>query len=49
MTRVYELSATSKHAVETRDDRGDGGSSVATLEKTGGAIKVNCDLSKRFA
>ena len=49
MTRVYELSANSSQLAETRDDRGDGGASVAALTSANGALTLDCKLSKQFA
>ena len=49
MTRIYELGGASAVAAETRDDRGDGGASVATLAKVNGTLVLNCKLRKQFA
>ena len=49
MTRTYELSADSEQVAQTRDDRGDGGASVAVLQRTNGKLALACTLAKKFA
>ena len=49
MTRIYELSASSKQVAEIRDDRGDGGGSVGVLERKDGKLSIARELSKKLA
>lgn len=48
MTRVLEVSDRSGNVIETRDDRGDQGASVATLKRGNGTVLVTCELIKKF-
>ena len=49
MERVLELSATSGHPIDVRDDRGDSGSSIGALKTSGKSLVMDCDLKKKFA
>lgn len=49
MTRVFEVSAQSGHAFDARDDRQNDGASVASIERKGGNLVLNCELVKKFS
>ena len=47
--QVLEISANSGHAFGTRDDRTEGGASVATVKQDGRHVNMHCNMQKRFA
>jgi len=49
MTRTYVFSADSTQVAQTRDDRGDGGASVAVLQRINGKLSLTCTLANKFA
>jgi diguanylate cyclase (GGDEF)-like protein len=48
MNTVYDVSPNRGFAYEARDDRFQGGESVASLERVGDAMALNCQLSKKY-
>ncbi|HSC81363.1 MAG TPA: GGDEF domain-containing protein [Chitinolyticbacter sp.] len=48
MNRVLRIDGNSGYSVEVSDDRSNGGQSVATLKRQGGAYLVDCQLSDSY-
>jgi len=49
MERIYEVSASSGHLAQARDDHGDGGASRARLVSTRAGLALDCELVRQFA
>ena len=47
--KALEISARSGHAFGTRDDRAEGGASIATATRSERTVKLNCDMVKQFS